>query len=81
MEQYVWRDAQVGIAIGEHGLIKEERRAGERLLGTVLLGRTQVCTHTRTYTVCTRTQSVLQASETLPLCVMAAEADMAEWLS
>ena len=76
----------MGIATGEHRLIKEERRAEERWLGTVLLGRTHtfvlmlthilyVLTHNR------HAQSLLQASETLPLCVMASEADMAEWVS
>lgn len=38
----------MGIAIGEHRLIKEERRAGAGLLGTVLLGRT--FTHTNIHT-------------------------------
>lgn len=66
----------MGIAIGEHRLIKEERRAGAGLLGTVLLGRTfthtnihtcvlYVLTHTTHAYAHTRTQSLLQASETL----------------
>lgn len=76
IEQHVWREAQVGIVIGEHRLIKEGRRAGERLLGTVLLGHTHTDTHTQAYThtyymytkyihTHTRTQTLLQASETL----------------
>lgn len=82
----------MGIAIGEHRLIKEERRAGAGLLGTVLLGRT--FTHTDIHTcvlyvlthntcVCTHTHTITTSGirDSPPLCVMASEADMAEWLS
>lgn len=85
----------MGIVIGEHRLIKEERRAGERLLGTVLLGRTlthklvhihtlyvhtHACMHARRHTH-TNTNTTSGIRDSLPLCVMASEADMAEWLS
>lgn len=57
----------MGIVIGEHGLIKERKR-GEIMFGTVLLGHT----HTHTRTVCMRTShtqthtyTALQASETV----------------
>lgn len=73
----------MGIVIGEHRLIKEERRAGERLLGTVLLGHTHThyCMYTHAAHTHTHTNTTSGIRDSLPLCVMASEADMAEWLS
>lgn len=47
----------MGIVIGEHRLIKEERRVGEKLLGTVLLGRTHKLIHIHTHILYVHTET------------------------
>lgn len=63
----------MGIAIGERRLIKDQRRRQREIAGNCVT-RTHV--HGRAHA---RTTSGIRDS--LPLCVMVSEADMAEWLS
>ena len=65
----------MGIVIGERRLIKEGRRSGE-IVGNCV-------TRTHIHTVCTHmhTNTSSGIRDSLPLCVMALEPDMAEWLS
>lgn len=96
----------MGIVIGEHRLIKEERRTGERERQREIVGNcvtrthahTQKLVHMHTYILYVHTQYIHMHTRTpnhththtnttsgirdsLPLCVMASEADMAEWVS